>query len=80
MPIMNGLQATKLIRSFEETGNWDAAINAGIEHSLPDYECSAPSKKRVPIVAVSNQYCCTSYLRVRLPRRRTVNILTFKNM
>jgi len=54
---MNGLQATKLIRSFEETGTWDAARNAGIEQSLPDsdYECSEPTKKRIPIVAVSNQ-------------------------
>jgi len=57
MPVMNGLQATKLIRSFEETGNWDAARNAGIELSLSDsyYECSEPSRKRIPIVAVSNQ-------------------------
>lgn len=57
MPIMDGLQATKLIRSFEETGNWDAAKNAGIEQSLPnrDYEYSAPSTKRVPIVAVRNR-------------------------
>lgn len=57
MPVMNGLQATKLIRSFEETGNWDAARNAGIEQSLPDsdYKCSVPCTKRIPIVAVSNQ-------------------------
>ncbi|KAK7352616.1 hypothetical protein VNO80_18040 [Phaseolus coccineus] len=55
MPVMNGLQATKLIRSFEETGTWDAARNAGIEQSLPDsdYECSEPSKKRIPIVAMT---------------------------
>ncbi|KAL4334132.1 hypothetical protein GQ457_07G043800 [Hibiscus cannabinus] len=31
MPVMDGLQATKLIRSFEETGNWDEAVKAGIE-------------------------------------------------
>lgn len=56
MPVMNGLQATKLIRSFEETGNWDAARKAGIEQNLPDldYECSEPSTKRIPIIAVSN--------------------------
>ncbi|KAJ1380978.1 Signal transduction response regulator, receiver domain [Sesbania bispinosa] len=55
MPIMNGLQATKLIRSFEETGNWDAARSAGIEQSLPDpdYECSVPSAKRIPIIAMT---------------------------
>ncbi|CAJ1973612.1 unnamed protein product [Sphenostylis stenocarpa] len=55
MPVMNGLQATKLIRSFEETGKWDAARNAGIEQSLPDsdYECCKPSTKRIPIVAMT---------------------------
>lgn len=57
MPVMDGLQATKLIRSFEETGNWDAAKNAGIEQNLPglDYECFAPFTKRIPIVAVSSR-------------------------
>ncbi|KAK7311931.1 hypothetical protein RJT34_10408 [Clitoria ternatea] len=54
MPVMNGLQATKLIRSFEETGNWDAARNAGIERSTDsDYECSITSTKRIPIVAMT---------------------------
>ncbi|XP_047170023.1 histidine kinase 5-like isoform X1 [Vigna umbellata] len=55
MPVMNGLEATKLIRSFEETGNWDAARNAGIEQSLrdSDYECSEPCRKRIPIVAMT---------------------------
>lgn len=57
MPVMNGLQATKLIRSFEETGNWDAAREAGIEQSLPasglnKNEFSLPSTKRIPIIAV----------------------------
>ncbi|KAE8654763.1 hypothetical protein F3Y22_tig00117047pilonHSYRG00141 [Hibiscus syriacus] len=38
MPVMDGLQATRLIRSFEETGNWDAAVKVGIEQdsSQPD--------------------------------------------
>ncbi|XP_061374986.1 histidine kinase 5-like [Gastrolobium bilobum] len=56
MPVMNGLQATKLIRSFEETGNWDAARNAGIELSQPDpdYECSVTSTKRIPIIMTAN--------------------------
>ncbi|KAL5074483.1 hypothetical protein RYX36_013467 [Vicia faba] len=55
MPVMDGLQATKLIRSFEETGNWDAAKNAGIEQNLldRDYESSVPSTKRTPIVAMT---------------------------
>ncbi|KAL1291010.1 hypothetical protein HN51_059561 [Arachis hypogaea] len=55
MPIMNGLQATKLIRSFEETGNWDAARKVLMELNLPDldHECSGPSKKRIPIVAMT---------------------------
>ncbi|CAL5204932.1 unnamed protein product [Lathyrus oleraceus] len=55
MPVMDGLQATKLIRSFEETGNWDAAKNAGIKQSLldRDYESSVPSTKRTPIVAMT---------------------------
>ncbi|MED6203636.1 hypothetical protein PIB30_001334 [Stylosanthes scabra] len=55
MPIMNGLQATKLIRSFEESGKWDAARKALMELNLADldYECSGPSKKRIPIVAMT---------------------------
>jgi CheY-like chemotaxis protein len=57
MPVMDGLQATKLIRSSEETGNWDAAKHAGIEQSLldRDYEYPDPSTKRIPIVAVSSR-------------------------
>ena len=59
MPIMDGLQATRLVRSFEETRNWDAARKAGIEQSLPasdlpKNECSLPSTKQMPIIAVSN--------------------------
>ncbi|KAK2392017.1 histidine kinase [Trifolium repens] len=55
MPVMDGLQATKLIRSSEETGNWDAAKHAGIEQSLldRDYEYPDPSTKRIPIVAMT---------------------------
>lgn len=60
MPVMDGLQATRLIRSFEETGNWDAARTAGIEEvpssslslKSPD---SKSSKGRTPIIAVSTQ-------------------------
>ena len=59
MPVMNGLQATQLIRSFEETGNWDAAIKAGIEPRVPspasvqDRQSSVHHHKRIPIIAVS---------------------------
>ncbi|KAM7251957.1 hypothetical protein ACFE04_023840 [Oxalis oulophora] len=34
MPVMDGLEATRLIRSFEETGSWDAALQAGVEPSV----------------------------------------------
>ncbi|XP_022940285.1 histidine kinase 5-like [Cucurbita moschata] len=51
MPVMDGLQATRLIRSFEETGSWEAAVNAGIEPTTP---CWTPSsRKRMPIIAMT---------------------------
>lgn len=59
MPVMDGLQATRLIRSFEETGNWDAAVKAGIEQvassldSLQNGTSSTPSTKRIPIIAMT---------------------------
>ncbi|KAF8400405.1 hypothetical protein HHK36_013703 [Tetracentron sinense] len=59
MPVMDGLQATRLIRSFEETGNWDAAVKAGIEqlvpssNSLPNGVDAMSSTKRVPIIAMT---------------------------
>ncbi|BAT82418.1 hypothetical protein LR48_Vigan07g247500 [Vigna angularis] len=54
MPVMNGLQTTKLIRSYEETGNWDAARKAGIEQCSPiSQECSVLPKKRIHIVAMT---------------------------
>lgn len=58
MPVMDGLQATRLIRSFEETGNWDAAVEAGIEHQVPQNSASNhpqfnSSRNRIPIIAVS---------------------------
>lgn len=52
MPVMDGLQATRLIRSFEETGNWEAAVNAGVEPTTPCWTPSS-SRKRMPIIAVS---------------------------
>ncbi|KAK7321555.1 hypothetical protein VNO77_32319 [Canavalia gladiata] len=54
MPVMNGLQTTKLIRSYEETGNWDAARKAGVEQCLSDsHECYVPPKNRIHIVAMT---------------------------
>ncbi|WCJ30468.1 histidine kinase 5 [Euphorbia peplus] len=50
MPVMDGLQATRLIRSFEETGSWDEATKAGIEFCRPSL--SSPSK-RIPIIAMT---------------------------
>ncbi|KAK9130205.1 hypothetical protein Sjap_010692 [Stephania japonica] len=40
MPVMDGLQATRLIRSYEETGNWDAAMTANALAESAD-ECLA---------------------------------------
>ncbi|KAI7983324.1 hypothetical protein LOK49_LG15G02326 [Camellia lanceoleosa] len=53
MPVMDGLQATRLICSFEETGK-DAAVKAGIEQFVPpnDQKFNS-SKKRMPIIVVS---------------------------
>ncbi|XAR71463.1 Histidine kinase [Bertholletia excelsa] len=58
MPVMDGLQATRLIRSFEETGNWDAAAQAGIEQDAPSNSLSnvqgfSSCRKRMPIVAMT---------------------------
>ncbi|OAY53556.1 histidine kinase 5 isoform X3 [Manihot esculenta] len=60
MPVMDGLQATRLIRSFEETGSWDAAVKAGIELCSPssnslllNSQGSTPSTKRTPIIAMT---------------------------
>ncbi|XP_022731224.1 histidine kinase 5-like [Durio zibethinus] len=57
MPVMDGLQATRLIRSFEETGKWDAATKAGIEQRLPSSDSLQPDykppTKRIPIIAMT---------------------------
>ncbi|XP_065848679.1 histidine kinase 5 [Euphorbia lathyris] len=58
MPVMDGLQATRLIRSFEETGSWDEAKNAGIEFSKPSSNSSQNVQgslplKRIPIIAMT---------------------------
>lgn len=52
MPVMDGLEATRLIRSFEETGSWEAAVNAGIiQPTTPSWTPS--SRNRMPIIAVT---------------------------
>ncbi|CAA7027217.1 unnamed protein product [Microthlaspi erraticum] len=54
MPVMDGLKATRLIRSYEETGNWDAAIEAGIDiKTLEDEQACVHSTKRLPIIAMT---------------------------
>ncbi|KAK6137146.1 hypothetical protein DH2020_029110 [Rehmannia glutinosa] len=57
MPVMDGLQATRLIRSFEKTGNWDDAVKAGVDmqlppHSSPNMQQEIP-RKRIPIIAMT---------------------------
>lgn len=59
MPVMDGLQATRLIRSFEETGNWEAASRAGVKchvspsNSLQIGEDYKLPRKRIPIIAMT---------------------------
>ncbi|KAL8108760.1 hypothetical protein AgCh_025012 [Apium graveolens] len=59
MPLMDGLEATRLIRSFEETGNWEAAIKAGVEfdvspsNSFTNGQEYKSSRKRIPIIAMT---------------------------
>ncbi|XP_050364140.1 histidine kinase 5 isoform X2 [Argentina anserina] len=56
MPVMDGLQATRIIRSFEETGSWEAAEKAGIEqdsNTLENGHRHKPCGKRIPIIAMT---------------------------
>ncbi|KAE8786856.1 Sensor protein rcsC [Hordeum vulgare] len=58
MPVMDGLQATKLIRHFENTGCWDASVkpehNEMIANSAISSDCVQDKKgKRVPIIAMT---------------------------
>jgi len=61
MPEMDGLQATKHIRSFENTGCWDVSVkpedNRMITDSAISSDCAHEKKQgqRVPIIAVSLQ-------------------------
>ncbi|XP_038899360.1 histidine kinase 5 [Benincasa hispida] len=52
MPVMDGLEATRIIRSFEETGSWEAAVNAGIHPTTPSWIPSS-SPNRMPIIAMT---------------------------
>jgi CheY-like chemotaxis protein len=61
MPEMDGLQATKLIRSFENTGCWDVSVKPEDNPMITDSAISSDSAhakkqgQRVPIIAVSLQ-------------------------
>ncbi|KAH6831219.1 histidine kinase 5 [Perilla frutescens var. hirtella] len=52
MPVMDGLQATRLIRAFEETGSWEDAVKAGVEMQLPTQQLEK-TRKRTPIIAMT---------------------------
>ncbi|KAI3728182.1 hypothetical protein L6452_16814 [Arctium lappa] len=52
MPVMDGLEATRLIRSFEKTGNWDEARKAGVDFPSYDQVFQEP-RKRIPIIAMT---------------------------
>jgi signal transduction histidine kinase len=62
MPVLDGLKATRLIRSYEETGNWNAAIEAGVDISTSENEqvCMRPTN-RLPIIAVSTSFLNTKH-------------------
>ncbi|ESQ41022.1 hypothetical protein EUTSA_v10012606mg [Eutrema salsugineum] len=54
MPVMDGLKATRLIRSYEESGNWNAAIEAGIDvKTLENEQVCVRSTNRLPIIAMT---------------------------
>nr|CAB3471043.1 unnamed protein product [Digitaria exilis] len=59
MPEMDGLQATKHIRSFENTGYWDASVKPEDDRMIADPSISSDCThekgegKRVPIIAMT---------------------------
>lgn len=76
MPVMDGLQATRLIRSFEENGNWDALEEAGIEldntyisQGRSDHIAST-LRRHIPIIAV----CCIEYSQLPKPMKNSILI------
>ncbi|KAL8195685.1 hypothetical protein R6Q57_025438 [Mikania cordata] len=50
MPVMDGLQATRLIRSYEKNGNWDEARLVGVD--LQEQILKQP-RTRTPIIAMT---------------------------
>lgn len=61
MPVMDGLQATRIIRSYEETGNWDAAAEAGIDQPMHSPSISHDTATRIPIIAVCMYVCMSNF-------------------
>ncbi|CAH8353710.1 unnamed protein product [Eruca vesicaria subsp. sativa] len=54
MPVLDGLKATRLIRSYEESGNWDAAREAGVDIKTSESEqVCVHSINRLPIIAMT---------------------------
>lgn len=59
MPVMDGLHATRLIRSYEQRGYWDASVAGNrADHAMTYSDQQRVSderqcRKRIPIVAVS---------------------------
>ncbi|XP_038984870.1 histidine kinase 5-like [Phoenix dactylifera] len=59
MPVMDGMQATRLIRSFEENGYWDASVTNGNDHTMTSSDSlthgpdAGQSRKRIPIIAMT---------------------------
>ncbi|KAJ3708014.1 hypothetical protein LUZ61_011719 [Rhynchospora tenuis] len=59
MPVMDGLQATRLIRSFEENGYWDASVGPTCQtsptSSFLSQDCHEDTRKRkrTPIIAMT---------------------------
>lgn len=59
MPVMDGLEATRLIRAYELTGKWDAAEAVGVGRSncstdpQLDYPENSIQRKKTPIIAMT---------------------------
>ncbi|KAL1209003.1 Histidine kinase 5 [Cardamine amara subsp. amara] len=54
MPVLDGLKATRLIRSYEESGNWNAAIEAGVDiKTMENEKIRVHSTNRLPIIAMT---------------------------
>jgi len=59
MPVMDGLEATRLIHAYELTGKWDAFEAAGVGRSdcstdpQLHYQENSIQRKKTPIIVVS---------------------------